>query len=814
MKNNLIRLFCFLLYFVFFIFNSDLNAQELEFPSIHQIEHSFYKKNLPTQIRKQDVQKTIPLQHRNTGPVREVFGYHPYWMNSAYPNYNFSLLSTIAYFGVDVSSQGNITNYNSWPVTGLINLAHTYGVKVVLVAINFESQSLTTLLSSETNRTRLINNLLAEVKRGNADGVNIDFERFPGSQKQNFNIFMKALADTFHNHIPNSSVSIAMPAVNWSDKFDYNYLASVCDALFIMGYNYHYTGSDNSGPVAPLSGWGTYNITWTVNDYLSQTNGQNEKIILGLPYYGIKWQTVSNVRGSSTIGKGSAKIYSSAETEAQSKGKLWDVESQTPWYRYQSGSWYHCWYDDSLSLSKKYELAINKDLQGVGMWALGYDGARPELWGALKDHFGSNTPPVAVENFRINNIGSGLIKLYASKSIDADGYYVYMGTNRDNLRLGYTLSQPMVMLTNLSADSAYFFKMTAYNQFGESPDSEVLGGAKASRLADILIVNGFDRLSVSGNTRDFVFEHGSAIKANDYAFDSASNEAVINGMVQLTNYKIIDWITGQESTDDETFSNEEQQLLKDYLNQGGNLFVSGSEIAWDLDYKGSDSDKDFYHTFLKASYVEDNVEDYTLTGTNDGIFNDLNFSFDDGNHGIYEVGYPDGIQPENGSISCLKFNDYYVAGIQYSGTIGDSPTNIINLGIPFETIYPSDVRNQVMGRVLTFLKTATDINDKNMSASSFPKIPVLHQNFPNPFNSSTSIIYEIPGVKASSVILQIFDVRGREVTTLVNSIQENGNQRVVWDGKDKNGNTVTSGVYFYQLQIDDLKKTKKMLLIQ
>ena len=92
---------------------------------------------------------------------------------------------------------------------------------------------------------------------------------------------------------------------------------------------------------------------------------------------------------------------------------------------------------------------------------------------------------------------------------------------------------------------------------------------------------------------------------------------------------------GEESTVDETFSYSEQSLIKTFLQQGGRLIVSGAEIAWDLDYKGSATDKDFYYNFLKAKYRYDAPGNqsgiyYSAAGSPDSSdFGDLNtFNFD------------------------------------------------------------------------------------------------------------------------------------------------------------------------------------------
>ena len=91
----------------------------------------------------------------------------------------------------------------------------------------------------------------------------------------------------------------------------------------------------------------------------------------------------------------------------------------------------------------------------------------------------------------------------------------------------------------------------------------------------------------------------------------------------------------------------------------------------------------------------------------------------------------------------------------------------------------------------------------------------LVQNYPNPFNSSTGIKYSLPQDNSTyQVTLKIYDIRGRLVNTLVNQNQAAGTYLVNWDGKDMNGQAVSSGVYFYTLQIDKFKTTNKMLLIR
>jgi hypothetical protein len=100
-----------------------------------------------------------------------------------------------------------------------------------------------------------------------------------------------------------------------------------------------------------------------------------------------------------------------------------------------------------------------------------------------------------------------------------------------------------------------------------------------------------------------------------------------------------------------------------------------------------------------------------------------------------------------------------------------------------------------------------------------PKIEVkapdafaLSQNFPNPFNPETKISYSLP--KDAHVTLTIFNIVGQKVKTLVDELQDAGDKSIHWDGKDDNGNQVSSGIYFYRIQAGDYSETKGMVLLK
>ncbi len=88
----------------------------------------------------------------------------------------------------------------------------------------------------------------------------------------------------------------------------------------------------------------------------------------------------------------------------------------------------------------------------------------------------------------------------------------------------------------------------------------------------------------------------------------------------------------------------------------------------------------------------------------------------------------------------------------------------------------------------------------------------LFQNYPNPFNPITEIRYLLPYV--SHVKIEIYNLLGRRIITLVDEYQEAGSRVVRWDGRDGGGNRVESGVYFYRVEAGGYKTTKKMVLLR
>jgi len=375
-------------------------------------------------------------------PQREVFGFAPSWELSQNANWNYSLLSTVGYFGLGIYSDGTLnqadqgwTGWNSADLATIINAAHQVGTRVVVVIKpsnrNGDSTASTVnqIVTSPAATQQAITSAINAIAARNLDGVNVDFEGtstgYPDVQG-GFTEFMTQLSQQVHARWPTALVTTDTytGSASWDGGiFKIGDLAPVVDYMFVMAYDESFGnmpgGGSQAGPNAPLNGW-TYNDTLSVNQYLSKAPAS--KVVLGVPYYGYKWCTVDTAHYSLATRDSSGTVICpdgsatpTAATYSQTLAdfacalqlqKNWDSTAGSPWATWSSpstgdpcstggvghGSWRELYYDDATSLGLKYGLVNANNLRGTGMWALGYDGSSQDLWNEIAQKFVDWTP--------------------------------------------------------------------------------------------------------------------------------------------------------------------------------------------------------------------------------------------------------------------------------------------------------------------------------------------------------------------------------------------------------------------------------------
>jgi len=341
-------------------------------------------------------------KYHTTTSNKTVFGYLPWWEHNAktHTNIKYDLLTHLAVFSFEVDSLGNLINPPNWPWNDVINNAKLQNVKLIMAVSNFQSRDISKFINDTTIQQKLFANIRQQILLHNFNGINIDFENlYDGADKLiGINSFMKLLNEDVKSINQNLEVSFASPSYGYN-KWDFQKLSESCDYLFVMQYDYYGSWSFTTGPSSPLAG-NFYNIPNSFN--IEYENVLPEKLVLGVPYYGNYWKTKSSEAYASIIPYDSAKSNNNWQSILRYKEvlqdlsyyqKMWDNLSQTSWIRKKENdtTWHQIWYDDSLSLSLKYDFAIQKNLKGIGIWALGYDNNRFELWNLIKNKFFTST---------------------------------------------------------------------------------------------------------------------------------------------------------------------------------------------------------------------------------------------------------------------------------------------------------------------------------------------------------------------------------------------------------------------------------------
>jgi hypothetical protein len=118
----------------------------------------------------------------------------------------------------------------------------------------------------------------------------------------------------------------------------------------------------------------------------------------------------------------------------------------------------------------------------------------------------------------------------------------------------------------------------------------------------------------------------------------------------------------------------------------------------------------------------------------------------------------------------------------------------------------------IEGKDMVIIKTPAKSADENLQAQILPTEFMLSQNYPNPFNSMTTVRYALP--TETDVRIDVYNILGQKVRTLVDGIQTAGYKSVNWDGKNESGEDVSSGIYLYRIQTNEYGKTMKMIFLK
>lgn len=260
----------------------------------------------------------------------------------------------------------------------------------------------------------------------------------------------------------------------------------------------------------------------------------------------------------------------------------------------------------------------------------------------------------------------------------------------------------------------------------------------------------------------------------------------------LSNFPVVIWFTGYDSLNTLTVDN--QQQLSQFLDNGGNLFLTGQNISQEI------SSTSFLEDYLHAEHINDSYEGTKITRgiAGDPVGDDFLFIlYNSGasGTGADNLESPDEINPVNGGEMCFE----YLAGEYASGVRYESDYKTVFLSYGFEAISVFEWRYELMQRILEYFnlyvgeENDVQVNDNSLSV------------YPNPVQNNTTIKYSLTA--RSKVEIFIYDVFGREFKTLVSEVADAGEHEINWYCSDRN-----SGIYFIRLETQETTITQKVLL--
>lgn len=285
-------------------------------------------------------------------------------------------LNEVAMDLIDVDSGGNLHGSLTATAAPLVS-DQAQGKLTYAVVSNFGTTDFDAAIAHGamvTHRGATIQAIVALAKTAGLTGINIDFEGiFPGDRDA-YSAFVAELATQLH--AANSMLMLSVPAKSsddpsddWSWPYDYAAIGKTADFIQVMTYDEHVPGQ-SAGPVAGID-WMKADLDYAVSQVMP------DKLLLGLPAYGYDFD-VTHDTGVTVEWRDTQALV-----KATGAKPVYDPASESEYFNYlaSDGSHHQVWYETTQGIQDKAHLAVDLDLAGVSMWALGFEDA--SFWSAV-----------------------------------------------------------------------------------------------------------------------------------------------------------------------------------------------------------------------------------------------------------------------------------------------------------------------------------------------------------------------------------------------------------------------------------------------
>ncbi|MDC9724231.1 MAG: N-acetylmuramoyl-L-alanine amidase [Urechidicola sp.] len=356
--------------------------------------------------------------------------------------------------------------------------------------------------------------------------------------------------------------------------------------------------------------------------------------------------------------------------------------------------------------------------------------------------------------FGIIRSGNTSVEIKISPVATATLYGVYKSSDNVTFQKITESALTTIPVTGLTQGQVYYFKIEAINNDGTSDLSEVLAAIPSQYASEFLIIDGVERRATNANF-DAIEQYEYPFIQLGRTFSSATNDAIMDGLINLNVAKFTIWMLLDESTADETFTSAEQTLVTSFINNDDGIFiVSGNEVGWDL-ARGTQStaaDKSFYNTVLKADYIADNPtpHNYLVRDTDNTSYNLIQNPND-----ILDGRWPDLIKPLNGSANTFTYDGVStstgVAGVGYFTSQG----GVEYLPFAIESIENDTQRKNllefVFDRYASHLGLTKNLTFQNISLYPNPTTGIIRITNPASLELTNATIHNALGQQIKRV---------------------------------------------------------------
>ena len=320
----------------------------------------------------------------------KVWAYSVWWLPDGWRNAPLKDIDRLLFFELKVNASGEIAERNGWPEkwVDLRLAAKQQNTPLDLTLTLFDAAIFTALFNSVPATQRLLEVAVALSRQEGVSGLQLDFEIYTALEPETlarYRGFVRELSNRLRRQSPARNLSVFFPIGGESALYDAAVLKFV-NQVVLQGYDAHWKGSKNAGPLSPLNGMEVTTWKKAVAQGVALDVPKN-RMLISFPFYGYEWEVKGQTPRSETIGSGVTTSFAllpdgllpdiqfNILERVRRYGATHDPVSGSSYYQFKrkNGQLVEGWFEDVRGLKRKTDYLEAEKLRGIAFFPLGYD---------------------------------------------------------------------------------------------------------------------------------------------------------------------------------------------------------------------------------------------------------------------------------------------------------------------------------------------------------------------------------------------------------------------------------------------------------